>query len=89
LSARLQKLRNTAKALNKWSQKFIGSAQLQLVVAREVGFQLDQQLDRRSLSSEELTLRTELKVKCLGLASLSHSIACQHSRDLFLMKDDA
>jgi hypothetical protein len=64
------KLHNTTKALKKWSQKYIGIMRLQLAMTKEVVCRLDQQLDRRRLSLEELTLRSELKVKCLTLASL-------------------
>jgi hypothetical protein len=83
------KLRNTTKVLKRWSQKFVGSVRLQLAVAKEVIFQLEQQLDRCSLSPDERTLRSELKMRCLGLASLTRSIARQWSRDLFLAEGDA
>jgi hypothetical protein len=36
------------KVLKGWNQKFLGSVRLQLAVAREVIFRLEQQLDRRS-----------------------------------------
>jgi hypothetical protein len=36
------KLRDTAKALKRWSQRFVGSVRLQLAVAREVIFKLEQ-----------------------------------------------
>jgi hypothetical protein len=39
-------------------------------VAREVILKLDQAQETRSLSPKELELHTELKFKCLGLASL-------------------
>jgi hypothetical protein len=73
------KLRNTAKSLKRWRQKFIGSVRLQLSVARLVVLRLDQEQDRRSLSVDEITLRSELKVKCLGLTLLARSITRQRS----------
>jgi hypothetical protein len=39
------KLRNMAKALKRWSQKFIESVRFQLVVAKEVIFKLEQAQD--------------------------------------------
>jgi hypothetical protein len=57
-------------------------------VAREVVFKLDQAQERHALSAVELELRTELKFKCLGLASLSCTIARQWSRILFLKEGD-
>jgi hypothetical protein len=83
------KLRNTAKSLKKWSQKYVRSVQLQLVVAKEVVFKLDQAQESRPLSSEEVLLRNELKMKCLSLASLCRSIARQQSRLTFLREGDA
>jgi hypothetical protein len=44
---------NTAKALKKWSQKFIGSIRLQLALGKEVILKLDQAQDQRALSPEE------------------------------------
>jgi hypothetical protein len=83
------KLRNTAKALKSWSQKHVGSIRLQLAVARELIFKLEQAQDYRALSTEEVQLRSELKFKCLGLASLARIIACQRSRITFLREGDA
>jgi hypothetical protein len=83
------KLHNTAKELKRWSQKFVGSVCFQLAVVKEVIFTLEQAQNRRQLWREETKLRTELKFKCLGLASLAHTIARQHSRILHLIKGDA
>jgi hypothetical protein len=57
---------STDKALKSWSQKFIDIIQLQLAVAKEVMFQLEHAQDHRPLSQEEVTLRHELKFKCLS-----------------------
>jgi hypothetical protein len=83
------KLHNTAKALNHWSQKFVGSVRFQLAVAKEVIFKLEQAQDSRPLSVEERELRVELKFKCLGLALLARMIARQRSRILHLKEGDA
>jgi hypothetical protein len=40
---------NTAKALKRWSQKFVENARLQLAIANEVVFLLEQPQDRRAL----------------------------------------
>lgn len=83
------KLRNTANALKAWAAKKVGSVRLQLSVAREVIKCLDTAEEARSLSSEEQLLRNELKVKCLGLASLSRTIARLRSRIHYLAEGDA
>jgi hypothetical protein len=82
------KLCNTAKELKHCSQKFVGNVRFQLVVAKEVIFKLDQAQDRHQLSCEEVELRTELKFKCLGLASLARTIARQRSRILHHREGD-
>jgi hypothetical protein len=64
----------------------VGSVCFQLAVVKEVIFKLEQAQNRRQLWREEAELRTELKFKCLGLASLAHTIARQHSRILHLIK---
>ncbi|WVZ78989.1 LOW QUALITY PROTEIN: hypothetical protein U9M48_026623, partial [Paspalum notatum var. saurae] len=83
------KLRNTAKALQSWSAKFVGSVRLQLAVAREVVLLFDGAQDTRPLSSAEISLRRQLKIKCLRLAFLSRTIARQRSRMIFLAAGDA
>jgi hypothetical protein len=62
----------------------VGNMCLQLVVAKEVIFKLEQAQDHRSLSEEEIIPRNELKMKCLGIASLNRTIVRQCSRLLFL-----
>lgn len=41
------------------------------------------------LDDDELELRRDLKLECLGLASLARTIACQRSRIRFLEEGDA
>jgi hypothetical protein len=83
------KLCNTAKSLKCWSSKYVGSVHLQLVVAKEVMFKMDQAQDTRVLSSDERLLQNELKMKCFGQVSLCRTITRQHSRLTFLPKGDA
>jgi hypothetical protein len=83
------KLHCTTKALKSWSAKYIGRVHLQLAVAKEVVSQLDRQQERHQLSPQELTLQKELKMKCLGLASLQCTIYRQRSGIQFLTKGDA
>jgi hypothetical protein len=83
------KLWCTAQALRSWSSKFVGSILLQLVVAREVVFKLEQAQDKRQLLHAELELCKELKFKLLGLASLSRTSTRQRSRLTFLREGDA
>jgi hypothetical protein len=63
-------LRETAKALVKWSSKAVGSIRLQIQIAMEVIFRLEVAQDSRSLSPEEISLRRFLKLRYLGLTSL-------------------
>ena len=83
------KLRNTAKALTKWSSEKIGSVRLQLAVARVVILRFDTEEEHRQLQQWELELRRKLKFRVLGLASLARSIARQRSRVLYLREGDA
>ena len=80
---------SVAKALKSWSSKRIGSIRLQLSLAREVILGLDVAEESRALSDEEKLLRNELKMKCLGLASLNRTILRQRSKILYLAEGDA
>lgn len=82
------KLRAIAKALQSWSMRNVGSVRLQLFMAREIIAQLDAAQDTRLLTDEELSLRKELKMHTLGLASLARTIARQRSRIRFLEEGD-
>lgn len=83
------KLRKTARALQSWSMKNIGSVRSQLFMARELIAQFDKAQEHRQLSEGEHTLRKQLKMISLGLASLSRTIARQRSRLRFLEEGDA
>jgi hypothetical protein len=83
------KMRNMAKVLKQWSQKFVGSVRFQLAVPKEVIFKLEKAQDTRHLSMEELELRIELKFKCLGFTSLARTIARQCLHILHLKEGDA
>lgn len=83
------KLRATAKALQRWSDRWIGNVKMQISIALEIIYRLDKAMDSRSLSQEEGTLRKTLKRKLLGLCSLERSIARQRSRLLYLREGDA
>ncbi|WVZ83247.1 hypothetical protein U9M48_030415 [Paspalum notatum var. saurae] len=83
------KLRRTATALKSWSSRFVGSVRLQLAMAREIILWFDVAMESRELSMDELSLRRQLKFKCLGLASLARSIARQRSRLIALAEGDA
>lgn len=83
------KLQKVAKALQSWSNTKVGSVRLQLAMAREVILRFDQAQDVRPLLEWELALRKSLKLRVLGLASLSRTIARQRSRLTFLAEGDA
>lgn len=82
-------LHNTARELQSWGQRKIGSIKLQILAAREVILRLDKAQERRTLSEEEVQLRKELKLKSLGLASLERTIARAQSRITWLCDGDA
>lgn len=83
------KLRATAKALQSWSDRWIGNVKMQTLIALEVIACLDAAMDSRELSVGEHDLRKLLKRKLLGLASLQRSIARQRSRLLQLKEGEA
>ncbi|XP_073363516.1 uncharacterized protein [Aegilops tauschii subsp. strangulata] len=83
------KLKATAKALARWSARYIGNIKQQLLIATEVILRLDVAMENRTLSNAEVELRRTLKQKLLGLASLQRSIARQRSRVLWLKDGDA
>lgn len=58
-------------------------------MAKELVFRLDVAQENQSLSPLETWLRRDLKLKCLGLASLERTIARQHSRLIWLKGGDA
>jgi hypothetical protein len=55
------KLRATAKSLQRWSDKWIGHIKLQISIALEVILGLDVASDSQSMSHEEFELRKLLK----------------------------
>jgi hypothetical protein len=83
------KLWNTAITLKQWSSKKVGSIRLQLTIAKELVYRLDLAQEHRVLSEGALLLRRNMKLKCLGLASLQHTIVRQRSRVTFLAEGDA
>jgi len=62
---------------------------MQFILAREIIERLEVAQECRVLSAEEVALRTRLKWRCLGLASMTRTIARQRSRLLFLDHGDA
>ena len=74
------KLRRTAKALQSWSMRTIGSVRSQLFMARELIAQFDKAQESRQLTDSEHNLHRQLKLISLGLASLARSIERQRSR---------
>ena len=64
-----KKLAETARAIRAWSKPLFSNARLQLHIANEVILRLDIAQEDRSLSSEEISLRQDLKIRILGLIS--------------------
>lgn len=71
------KLCATSKALQRWSDHWIGNVSLQMLIALEVIARLDEAMDFRELSVGEQSLLKLLKRKLLGLASLQQMIMPQ------------
>ena len=71
------KLWATAKALQSWSDRWIGNIKLQIAMAMELIYRLDNASDHRVLSTVEFQLTKTLKRKLLGLCSLERGIARQ------------
>ena len=83
------KLQVTAKALQSWSNRWIGNTRLQIALAMEIISRLDVAAEFRVLSNQEHGLCKLLKRKLLGLCSLERMIAKQRSRLLHLKVGDA
>jgi hypothetical protein len=83
------KLRNTAKALQRWSMKHVGSVRLQLAIAKELVLRFEVAQETRTLAAHELQLRRKAKASCLGLASLMRTIIHQRSRIVNIAEGDA
>ncbi|KAE8770923.1 Disease resistance protein RPM1 [Hordeum vulgare] len=64
------KLHETAKALQRWSDRFIGNIRLQISIAMEVILCVDAAAESRVLTEREHDLRKLLNKKLLGLSSL-------------------
>jgi hypothetical protein len=84
-----KKLRETAKALRCWSKPLFNNAHLQLHIANEVILLLDIAQETRQLSSEELVLRQDLKIRILGLVALERCRRRQASRINYIRAGDA
>jgi hypothetical protein len=74
------KLERTAKALKRWHRAKFGDLKLQLAIAREVIGRLDVAQEARQLSMAERTLRTSLRSKILGIASINKIMMRQKAR---------
>jgi len=83
------KFRRTARALQSWSMRKVGSVRLQLYMTREIIAQLDKAQESRMLTNDELAWRRDLKCRSLGLASLACTIARHRSRIRYLEEGDA
>jgi hypothetical protein len=82
-------LRNSTRELQSWAAQKIGNVKEQLLMAKEVVFQLDQAQERRVISDDEMDICRNLKGMCLGLASFERTIARQRSRITYLREVDA
>lgn len=64
------KLSGTARALKNWSRTQVGILKRQADIANEIILRLDQALEQRQLTNDELSLRTLAKQRVVGLATV-------------------
>lgn len=83
------KPRNTAKALQSWSAKHVGSVRLQLAISKVLVLRFDCAQEFRQLAPHKLRLRRKAKLNCVGLASLLRTITRQRARLTYLAEGDA
>lgn len=83
------RLARTTLAPRKWSKNLFSEAKLLFHMAQSVIFQLDVVQESRNLSDEELTLRSKLKTRVMGLAILERLCKRQCSRITNLSLGDA
>jgi hypothetical protein len=75
--------------LKSWSDHTIGSVRLQLKITKEVLHQLEKVRYQRVLAPHEESLHQLVKLKCLSLSLLQHSITRQEARLLRIREGDA
>ncbi|KAM0914463.1 hypothetical protein ACQ4PT_011472 [Festuca glaucescens] len=83
------KLTATARALRRWSANFTSDMALRAAITSELIFRLDQAMDRRALTPQEMQFRAMLKMNCLGIAAAQRSMWRQRSRICWLRDGDA
>ena len=82
-------LKSMGRALQSWSQRLVGIARQQIVLAKELIWRFDVAEEIRILSTWERWFRAELKKKMLDLCSLERTISPQRSRLRWLRQGDA
>lgn len=84
-----QMLRNLIRDLQRWAASRIGEVRAQLLMAREVVRRLDVAMEARQLTDAERSLRSRMKLQCLGLSSLERTMARQRARIRHIGEGDA
>lgn len=69
------KLKRLTRALHSWGQKQVGHIKSQLGVTREILHRIEIAQDSRKLTSDENSLRCELKRHSMALSSLEQTVA--------------
>src|SRR4051794_37851264 len=83
------KLARAAKDLKIWVKGFFSETRLQMHMANEIILHFDIAQECRHLSSKELQLRRELKLRVLGLAAIDRARKRQASWVTWLRAGDA
>jgi hypothetical protein len=83
------KLTATAKKLTAWNSQFMSDLELRAAISSELIFRLDQAMDCRQLSPDEVQFRGMLKMNRLGLAAIQRTMWRQRSQIQWLREGDA
>jgi hypothetical protein len=73
LNILIYKMQCTARALRAWSNMVFSSARMELHMANNIIQRFDLAQENRQLSTEELQLRKDLKLRVLGLTVIERS----------------
>lgn len=83
------KLQRTAKHLRSWARNKIGNNKLLMMAAKQLIGILDVVQEYRQLSSQEITLKRDLKNRLLAMAAIEKMRSRQNSRTTYIKAGEA